>query len=139
MGAWGAGNFENDTAMDWSGGVQSVEDLRKPEVKAIAAQMTFACATDGNHGRSVAQGAGLVGARSVIFVHSGVSNERVAAIARFGVGEERALSFCSPYGCSKGGADQYVLDFSRTYDIPAVVFRMSCIYGPHQCGNEDQG
>jgi len=46
--------------------------------------MTFACATDGNHGRSVAQGAGLVGARSVIFVHSGVSNERVAAIARFG-------------------------------------------------------
>jgi diaminopropionate ammonia-lyase len=62
----------------------AVEDLHKPEVKAIAAQMTFACATDGNHGRSVAQGAGLVGARSVIFVHSGVSNERVAAIARFG-------------------------------------------------------
>ncbi|MBZ9869053.1 diaminopropionate ammonia-lyase [Mesorhizobium sp. CA15] len=62
----------------------AVEDLHKPEVKAIAAQMTFACATDGNHGRSVAQGASLVGARSVIFVHSGVSNERVAAIARFG-------------------------------------------------------
>ncbi|TPI47466.1 diaminopropionate ammonia-lyase [Mesorhizobium sp. B2-9-1] len=61
-----------------------VADLHKPEVKAVAAQMTFACATDGNHGRSVAQGAGLVGARSVIFVHSGVSNERVAAIARFG-------------------------------------------------------
>ncbi|MBZ9859856.1 diaminopropionate ammonia-lyase [Mesorhizobium sp. CA12] len=62
----------------------AVEDLHKPEVKAMAGQMTFACATDGNHGRSVAQGAGLVGARSVIFVHSGVSNERVAAIARFG-------------------------------------------------------
>ncbi|MDX8463026.1 diaminopropionate ammonia-lyase [Mesorhizobium humile] len=62
----------------------AVEDLHKPEVRAIAAGMTFACATDGNHGRSVAQGAGLVGARSVIFVHSGVSNERVAAIARFG-------------------------------------------------------
>jgi diaminopropionate ammonia-lyase len=62
----------------------AVEELHKPEVKAIAAQMTFACATDGNHGRSVAQGAGLVGARSVIFVHSGVSNERVTAIARFG-------------------------------------------------------
>ncbi|TPJ31938.1 diaminopropionate ammonia-lyase [Mesorhizobium sp. B2-8-3] len=61
-----------------------VDELHKPEVRAIAAQMTFACATDGNHGRSVAQGAGLVGARSVIFVHSGVSNERVAAIARFG-------------------------------------------------------
>jgi diaminopropionate ammonia-lyase len=66
------------------GRVVAVDDLHKPEVKAVAAQMTFACATDGNHGRSVAQGAGLVGARSVIFVHSGVSNERVAAIARFG-------------------------------------------------------
>ncbi|MDG4895151.1 diaminopropionate ammonia-lyase [Mesorhizobium sp. WSM4976] len=62
----------------------TVEELHTAEVRAIAAQMTFACATDGNHGRSVAQGAGLVGARSVIFVHSGVSNERVAAIARFG-------------------------------------------------------
>ena len=51
----------------------------------------------------------------------------------------RPLSFCSPYGCSKGGADQYVIDFAKTYGIPAVVFRMSCIYGPHQCGNEDQG
>jgi len=61
-----------------------IAELSSPEVKAIAAVMTFACATDGNHGRSVAQGAGLVGARSVIFVHSGVSNERVAAIARFG-------------------------------------------------------
>ncbi|MGH6797114.1 MAG: diaminopropionate ammonia-lyase, partial [Roseiarcus sp.] len=40
--------------------------------------------TDGNHGRSVAQGAELVGARAVVFVHSGVSRERVAAIARFG-------------------------------------------------------
>jgi len=53
-------------------------------VRAIAAGMTFACATDGNHGRSVAQGAQLVGARSVVFVHGGVSDERVAAIARFG-------------------------------------------------------
>ncbi|MDG4909656.1 diaminopropionate ammonia-lyase [Mesorhizobium sp. WSM4898] len=61
-----------------------VAELHGPDVQAIAAGMTFACATDGNHGRSVAQGAGLVGARSVIFVHSGVSSERVAAIARFG-------------------------------------------------------
>ncbi|TIW70116.1 MAG: diaminopropionate ammonia-lyase, partial [Mesorhizobium sp.] len=61
-----------------------VAELHSADVKAIAAGMTFACATDGNHGRSVAQGAGLVGARSVIFVHSGVSNERVAAIVRFG-------------------------------------------------------
>ena len=49
------------------------------------------------------------------------------------------LDFHSPYGCSKGGADQYVLDYARTYQLPATVFRMSCIYGPHQCGNEDQG
>lgn len=58
--------------------------LHSPEVRQIAEGMTFACATDGNHGRSVAQGAQLVGARSAIFVHSGVSDERVAAIARFG-------------------------------------------------------
>lgn len=56
-----------------------------------------------------------------------------------GISEERALDFHSPYGCSKGCADQYVLDYARTFNIPAVVLRMSCIYGPHQCGNEDQG
>ncbi|MFC1458122.1 diaminopropionate ammonia-lyase [Microvirga arabica] len=59
-------------------------ELHAPEVRAVTAGMTVACATDGNHGRSVAQGAQLVGARSAIFVHSGVSDERVAAIARFG-------------------------------------------------------
>lgn len=56
-----------------------------------------------------------------------------------GLSELRPLDFCSPYGCSKGAADQYVLDFARTYHLPAAVFRMSCIYGPHQHGNEDQG
>jgi CDP-paratose 2-epimerase len=56
-----------------------------------------------------------------------------------GVGEEQPLDFHSPYGCSKGAADQYVLDYARTYGLPATVFRMSCIYGPHQCGTEDQG
>jgi CDP-paratose 2-epimerase len=56
-----------------------------------------------------------------------------------GIGEERPLDFHSPYGCSKGAADQYVLDYARTFDLPAVVFRMSCIYGPHQFGTEDQG
>lgn len=59
-------------------------DLGRPSVRALAARKTFACATDGNHGRSVAQGAQLVGAKSVIFVHGGVSDERVAAIASFG-------------------------------------------------------
>ena len=61
-----------------------VVEIDDPKVRAIAGQMTFCCATDGNHGRSVAQGASLVGAHSVVFVHSGVSNERVAAIARYG-------------------------------------------------------
>lgn len=56
-----------------------------------------------------------------------------------GVSEARPLQFHSPYGCSKGAADQYVLDYARCYRLPAVVFRMSCIYGPHQCGTEDQG
>jgi CDP-paratose 2-epimerase len=62
-----------------------------------------------------------------------------AAYRRWGVNEQRALSFCSPYGCSKGGADQYVIDYAHSYGLPTVVFRMSCIYGPHQQGNEDQG
>lgn len=60
-------------------------------------------------------------------------------IARYGVGENRPLDFHSPYGCSKGGADQYVLDYARSYELPTTVFRMSCIYGPHQYGTEDQG
>jgi CDP-paratose 2-epimerase len=56
-----------------------------------------------------------------------------------GINESRPLDFHSPYGCSKGAADQYVIDYARTYRLPALVFRMSCIYGPHQYGNEDQG
>ncbi len=61
------------------------------------------------------------------------------SVRRQGISEARPLDFHSPYGCSKGAADQYVLDYARTYGIPAVVFRMSCIYGPHQFGTEDQG
>ncbi len=60
-------------------------------------------------------------------------------IARAGVAEDQPLEFLSPYGCSKGSADQYVLDYARSYGIHATVFRMSCIYGPHQLGSEDQG
>lgn len=62
-----------------------------------------------------------------------------AASWREGVDETRPLEFLSPYGCSKGVADQCVLDYARSYSLPAVVFRMSCIYGPHQFGTEDQG
>jgi CDP-paratose 2-epimerase len=56
-----------------------------------------------------------------------------------GISESQPLDFHSPYGCSKGAADQYVRDYGRIYGIPTVVFRMSCIYGPRQFGNEDQG
>jgi CDP-paratose 2-epimerase len=56
-----------------------------------------------------------------------------------GVPETCPLDFHSPYGCSKGAADQYVRDYQRIYGLPSIVFRMSCIYGPHQFGTEDQG
>jgi CDP-paratose 2-epimerase len=59
--------------------------------------------------------------------------------ARRGVDESRPLDFHTPYGCSKGAADQYVLDYCRSFAIPTVVFRMSCIYGQRQMGTEDQG
>ena len=56
-----------------------------------------------------------------------------------GIGESRPLDFHSPYGCSKGTADQYVVDYARSYGLTTLVFRMSCIYGPRQFGTEDQG
>ena len=56
-----------------------------------------------------------------------------------GVRESEALDFHSPYGCSKGAAEQYVRDYARIYQLPTVVFRMSCIAGPRQFGTEDQG
>lgn len=63
----------------------------------------------------------------------------VSPAHELGVNEAQPLNFHTPYGCSKGSADQYVLDYARHYGILAVVFRMSCIYGPHQFGTEDQG
>ena len=59
--------------------------------------------------------------------------------ARRGVDESRPLDFHTPYGCSKGAADQYVLDYARSFGVPTTVFRMSCIYGQRQMGTEDQG
>lgn len=56
-----------------------------------------------------------------------------------GIVEDTPLDFYSPYGCSKGAADQYVHDYHRIYGLKTVVFRMSCIYGPRQFGTEDQG
>ena len=63
---------------------------------------------------------------------------RDPAMAR-GCGERTPLDFHSPYGCSKGVADQYVLDYGRVFGLPTAVLRMSCLYGPRQFGTEDQG
>ena len=64
---------------------------------------------------------------------------RIPRIAGHGIGEDRSLDFCTPYGCSKGVADQYVLDYAKSFGLPSAVLRMSCIYGPRQFGTEDQG
>jgi CDP-paratose 2-epimerase len=53
--------------------------------------------------------------------------------------ESRGIDFHSPYGCSKGAADQYVRDYGRVFHMNTVVLRQSCIYGAHQYGTEDQG
>src|SRR3954471_1056342 len=64
---------------------------------------------------------------------------RDPAVRANGIGEDRPLDFHTPYGCSKGAADQYVLDYARSFGVPTAVMRMSCIYGPRQMGTEDQG
>jgi CDP-paratose 2-epimerase len=60
-------------------------------------------------------------------------------VAGAGISEQRPLDFHTPYGCSKGAADQYVLDYARSFGLNAAVLRMSCIYGVRQMGTEDQG
>ena len=60
-------------------------------------------------------------------------------LIRHGIDENQPLRFCTPYGCSKGAADQYVLDYAESFGLPTAVLRMSCIYGPRQLGTEDQG
>lgn len=83
-----------------------ISELHSEAVVEVARQMTVGCATDGNHGRSVAAGAQLVGAKAAIFVHSGVSDERVAAIAKFGAQMIRV----------KGTYDDSVVEAERVCD-----------------------
>ena len=80
-----------------------VAALQSSEVRAVSADLTVACATDGNHGRSVAQGASLIGARAMIFVHSGVSQKRADEIARYGAAVIRV----------EGNYDESVAEASR--------------------------
>ena len=68
-----------------------------------------------------------------------ITKSRYVYANHHGVSEVQPLDFHSPYGCSKGAADQYVHDYARIYGLPTVVFRMSCIAGPRQFGTEDQG
>lgn len=83
----------------------------------------------------------VYGALSDVALDEGAARyqPRDPTIARDGIDERRPLAFCSPYGCSKGAADQYVLDYAHSFELPAIVLRMSCIYGPKQFGTEDQG
>jgi CDP-paratose 2-epimerase len=64
---------------------------------------------------------------------------RNRSIRAHGIGETQPLEFSTPYGCSKGVADQYVIDYAHSYGLRTAVLRMSCIYGPRQFGTEDQG
>jgi CDP-paratose 2-epimerase len=66
-------------------------------------------------------------------VYGKLENNNVAC------GESQPIDFHSPYGCSKGSADQYVRDYARCFHMNTVVLRQSCIYGAHQYGTEDQG
>lgn len=96
--------------------------------------------------RNKAPEAGLIYA-STNKVYGGMENIHISeSEARYyysdfpgGIPESETLDFHSPYGCSKGAADQYVRDYNRIYGLKTVVFRQSCIYGPHQFGLEDQG
>ncbi len=72
-------------------------------------------------------------------LQDGVWAPRDQALRRQGLSEDFPLSFATPYGCSKGAADQYVLDYANSFGLPSCVLRMSCIYGPRQLGTEDQG
>lgn len=81
----------------------------------------------------------VYGALDTLAVIEDRTHYRVKDPGFCGVSESERLDFHSPYGCSKGTADQYVRDYARIYGLPTVVFRMSCIAGPRQFGNEDQG
>ena len=81
----------------------------------------------------------VYGALESVSVHEQGCAYRADDPAFQGANESTPLDFHSPYGCSKGAADQYVRDYARIFDLPTIVFRMSCIAGPRQFGNEDQG
>lgn len=72
-------------------------------------------------------------------LEGGAYHPAESTLREHGIDESRPLDFHTPYGCSKGAADQYVLDYGRSFGVPTAVLRMSCIYGQRQMGTEDQG
>lgn len=81
----------------------------------------------------------VYGSLESVPVHVDGARYRAQGASFAGVTEAAPLDFHSPYGCSKGAADQYVRDYARIYGLRTTVFRMSCIAGPRQFGTEDQG
>lgn len=59
------------------------------------------------------------------------------AVRHNGIGEEQALEFSSPFACSKGGAEQYVLNYAKSYGLPAMALRVGTVYGTHQSGDQE--
>ena len=72
-------------------------------------------------------------------LEGGAYHPAESTLREHGIDESRPLDFHTPYGCSKGAADQYVRDYGRSFGVPTAVLRMSCIYGQRQMGTEDQG
>lgn len=104
--------------------------LRVLEAARLSARKPFVLFTSTNK---------VYGSLDGVPVHARDTRYEAVTSGFQGVTEAETLDFHSPYGCSKGTADQYVRDYARIYGLPTVVFRMSCIAGPRQFGNEDQG
>lgn len=99
----------------------SPREITTPAIRALCAELTVCCASDGNHGRSVAAGARLVGARCRIYLHAGVSEERVAHIERLGAEIVRIA----------GSYDDSVAEAARSVD------RLGSVLVPDIVGVED--
>lgn len=89
------------------GRLVDISEIATPVVREVARELTVGCATDGNHGRSVAAGAQMVGAKAVIFVHAGVTEERVSAISRYGA---EIVRIAGTYDDSVAAAEQICRD-----------------------------
>lgn len=116
-----------DPRMDFEanalGTLNVLEAMRKAEITAPV----ILSSTNKVYGEMTAHGIALSNGR---YCYADLPN---------GVSEQQPLDFHSPYGCSKGAADQYCRDYHRIYGLNTTVFRQSCIYGDRQLGAEDQG